>query len=195
MTSDSQELDVFLRGSRSYVQGSQILGRTADWLLQTGLHGAVLVDAKFSQITDHPVIAFRHADMQPGQAGSPIGRAVYRLGDEKIDVLYADAKAGLAPRIEDQPTKLSSFLDHGDLRGEARLALDGTQEGYLAAVIETVKTLHQSLASEVADIWFTALSGAELPIAPGPGSTASEHSEPRITPRRCSPPTRNLPYK
>jgi len=168
-----QKLNVFLRGSRSYVQGSQILGRTADWLFEAGLDDAILVDAKFSQITSHPIIAFGLGDERPDIQGVPIGQARYRRGDDLIEILYANAATCPAPWIGDQASKLESFTDHGDLSGEARVALDGTQEGYLAAVIETVKKLHQSLATEVEDIWFTALTGAALPITPNDSETAS----------------------
>ena len=48
-------------------------------------------------------------------------------------------------------------------------------------MIETVKALHQSLARQVTDIWFTALSGAELPLAPGQAGTALLQAIPLLT--------------
>jgi len=175
-----QKLDVFLRGSRDYVQGSQILGRTADWLLHAGIGGAVLFEAKFSRITRHPVIAFRQGQTDPVDANRLIGKARYRFGDQTFAINYADADGESAPWIDDQPSKLEAFSDNGELHGEARVVLDGTQEGYLSAVIETVKKLHQSLATNVTDIWFTALSGANLPVVPGHSGTAVLSVEPLL---------------
>jgi hypothetical protein len=176
-----QQLDVFLRGNRDYVQGSQILGRTADWLIQAGHEEAMLIQAKFSQTTQHPVMAFRRSEAEPLAAKDLIGKARYRRDDEMIDIVFANASDGTVPWVGDQPSKREAFTDYGELRGEARIVLDGTQEGYLAAVIETVKALHQSLATDVTDIWFTALSGAALPLAPGQAETAFLKVEPLLT--------------
>ena len=56
-----QALNVYIRGTRDYVQGSQILARTAE--LVGADDSTLLASAKFTQITEREVLAvFDDAD-------------------------------------------------------------------------------------------------------------------------------------
>lgn len=166
---DERRLDVFLRGSRTYVQGSQLLGRTAEWLIELGHSQAVLSHSKFTTITDHIVQAQLKPEVSgAGSSKSRVGEAMYFSGGREIKVEFFDRADARAPRRADEPSRRTDFIDRGEGRGEAQVEVNGTHESTIAAVIETVKALHSSLGPKVEDIWFTSLAGAALPLMPRP---------------------------
>lgn len=168
MNNTQSPLSVFLRGQRTYVQGSQILGRTGDWLAQLGFSDATLQSAKFTSVTNRNVLA-RIGDSAGEVAKSlnQIGTAKYRAATGPLAVSFFETGDALAPRIADGQSRLSSLEDQGSLSGGSRFSTEGSHEDYLAAVIETVKALHGSLGSRVVDIWFTAITGCDLPVVTG----------------------------
>ncbi|MFM7552929.1 MAG: hypothetical protein ACKO7Q_08825 [Actinomycetota bacterium] len=160
----SHTLEVGLRGTRNYVQGSQILARTAE-IIARDHPDAALVTAKFTRIT------LRGVELVVGEGEAPsggdeIGRGQFQTGGERLAVRWFEAPGPEAPRIEDVPGATSGLAPDGAGGGRADFAIAGTFESYLAAVIECVKALHAGRGERVSDIWFTALVGACLPAAP-----------------------------
>jgi hypothetical protein len=155
-------LTVGLRGSRDYVQGSQILARTAE-LVATENPEATIVAAKFTRITDHGVCVTFDDD---APAGTVLGSARFRVDGGERTVHFHKEAAGPAPRIDDVPPSTSDLTTSGDGVGRCAFAIDGDFESYLAAAIEFVKAVHAARAERVSDIWFTALAAAALPIEP-----------------------------
>jgi hypothetical protein len=158
----SHVLEVGLRGTRDYVQGSQILARTAE-IVAADHPDAVLVTAKFTRITRQGVVAAFGEDAADG-AGEEIGRGRFDLGGDRLEVRWHELPGPEAPRIDDVPGATSGLEPDGAGGGACAFAISGSFESYLAAVIEFVKALHAGRGERVTDIWFTALMGARLPV-------------------------------
>ncbi len=158
-----ETLTVALRGTRDYVQGSQILARTAELIAAASDTPATLVTAKFTQITDRGVIVALADTDAPD--GVEIGRAQFVNGAERQTVRYFEVAGPQAPWIEDVAKVTTGLVAATDGTGQADFAIAGTFESYLVAIIECVKAVHDRRGDQVSDIWFTALMGARLPIA------------------------------
>ncbi len=160
-------LDVCLRGTRSYIQGSQMLAKAAEWLVSEGFGAAVLTSAKFSKLTNRKVML--QLDNEPAPPNlMRLGMATYGTGAGTLNVQFLEHESACAPRCPEQPSRISSYDSCGAGVGYCRFATDGTHESYLAAVVEILKKQQAGLAAHVEEIWFTALSNAELQIAPTP---------------------------
>lgn len=154
-------LVVGLRGTRNYVQGSQILARTAE-IIAADHPQAVLVSAKFTRITLRGV----RMVIGDGEEGDEIGRATFVDGDARIVTRFFEVDGPDAPRIDDVPGATRDLTADDSGTGGAAFTIAGGFESYLAAVIECVKAIHARRGEQVTDIWFTALMGARLPVAP-----------------------------
>ena len=157
-------LDVGLRGTRDYIQGSQILARTGELLVAEATGPVVLLSAKFTRITERGVrVALDEADVADGEE---LGRAQYDDGGQRRTVRFLEIAGPEAPRIDDVPKVTSDLVVAADGSASCAFAIAGTFESYLVAVIEFVKAVHAARAEGVTDIWFTALAGARLPLDP-----------------------------
>jgi len=155
-------LDVGLRGTRDYIQGSQILARTGELVQAESATPVVLVSAKFTQITEQGVrVAFDAAD---ADAGTEIGKAQYEVQGERRTVRFFEVVGPTAHRIDDVPKVTSDLEVDAKHNATCRFAIVGTFESYLVAIIEFVKAAHAKRGEDVVDIWFTALMGAKLPL-------------------------------
>lgn len=171
-------LDVGLRGTRDYVQGSQILARTGE-LIGAEADGAVaLVSAKFTRITEQGiVVALDEADVLEGDE---LGRAQYDHDGARRVVRFAEVPGPKAPRIPEVDRVTSGLIVDPGGSASCAFAIEGTFESHLVAVIEFVKAAHAARADGVRDIWFTALAGARLPLAPVYPRTGTMRLEPRV---------------
>ncbi len=165
MMTKRKQLEVYLRGSRTYVQGSQILGRTGEWL-QSGTNTGqlCLIAAKFLKITDCGVVAVANPEID-GLAANWIGEARYDGADGVQTVRFQEVGGEPAPRIQDAPSRIKDFTCDGRLAGSATYLIDGTHESCIAAIIEIVKRLHAHIDRDVQDIWFTGLASVRLPLS------------------------------
>lgn len=168
-------LDVGLRGTRNYVQGSQILARTAE-IVAAEHPQAVLTSAKFTRITLKGV----RLTFGDGDAADEIGRATFTDGDARIIARFHEVAGPDAPRIDDVPGATSGLEADADGAGSAAFAIAGGFESYLAAVIECVKAIHARRGEQVSDIWFTALAHAQLPVAPTYPATGTLTVTPKL---------------
>ncbi len=166
MTANSKVLDVYLRGSRDYVQASQILARSGEWLADgLGQAHLKLAVAKFVRITQCGVAAVLDPpDGGLAAAGRWIGEARYTSPAGLRIVRYREMISAPAQRIADVPSRIADFRQTGRLACKAHYSIDGSAESFLAATIEIVKRLHGELAVGICDIWFTGLASAALPI-------------------------------
>lgn len=156
-------LDVGLRGTRDYIQGSQILARTGELVEAEADGPVVLVSAKFTRITERGVrVALDEGDADDG---AEIGRAQYDWDGTRRTVRFFEVDGPAAPRIDDVAKVTGDLVADAEGNASCTFAIAGTFESYLVAVIEFVKAAHAQRGAEVVDIWFTALMGARLPLA------------------------------
>lgn len=155
-------LDVGLRGTRDYIQGSQILSRTGELVQAASDAPVLLVSAKFTQITELGVrVALDAADTD---AGNEIGKAQYEANGDRQTVRFFEVAGPTAHRIDDVAKVTSDLAVDADYHASCSFAIEGSFESYLVAVIEFVKAAHAKRGEDVVDIWFTALMGAQLPL-------------------------------
>jgi hypothetical protein len=171
-----QTLNVFIRGTRDYVQGSQILGRTAE--LVGNEPPAVLVSAKFTKITERGVVAVFDGEA-PGDLVE-LGRAQFATEAGRQTVQFFEVAGDKAPPIDDVPRVTANLETDGKGTGSATFVITGTFESYLVAIIEFVKAVHAQRGDRVTDIWFTALMGARLPLGAAYPQTGTLRLTPKI---------------
>jgi len=171
-----QPLNVYIRGTRDYVQGSQILARTAELVGADG--SALLASAKFTQITERGVLAV-FDDADAGDA-LEIGRAQFVTATGRQTVRFCEVAGDKAPPIEDVSRVTANLETDGKGTGSTTFAIAGTFESYLVAIIEFVKAVHAQRGERVTDIWFTALMGARLPIDASYPRTGTLRVAPKI---------------
>lgn len=169
-------LPVALRGTRDYVQGSQILARTAE-LVTAESSGASLQMAKFTRITDAGV----EVALDDGEGdGSEIGTARFTTSTGSRTARFFEIPGDPAPTIEDVPHSTADLRADPGGSGGCTYGIAGDFESYLAAVIEFVKAVHAVRADGVSDIWFTALAGAALPLEPVYATGGALTLEPKV---------------
>ena len=166
-------LGVFLNGSRTYVQGTQILARSAEAVFEDG--SGLLRQATFHSITDR-LVTLTPADQAADLPAAPLGRAVYEDAQGNALSVVWHAQDGAAPRADRPLSCTWRRQDQGQAHPlSARFALAGLTSGedYLNALIQAIKGLHDALAEDVHDIWFTGLRRADIPMGPFPASSGT----------------------
>lgn len=165
-------LPVFLNGSRTYVQGTQILARTADAIAFDG--EVVLKQAVFQNITDRGV-AIAEA---PGPTETALGRAQFTTADGETRAVNWVALGEGAPRksvsLPCRWAKTDTASDH-PLSATFDIENLSSGEDYLNALIQSIKGLHDALASDVRDIWFTGLRRSNIPLPGFPETKGTLH--------------------
>lgn len=153
-----------LVGDRSYVQGSQMLARAAEMLSEAtgvsarlqdcGFHHLAAADVEVDPIADDP----RKAGYF-GHASFACSGGLHSFGFRSTDIPVQ--------RTEDQADwDLEPTVATSGLSGE--FAFDGVAdfESLLEVVIAGVKSIHNGLAQDVTDIWFTGCRKSDLPVHP-----------------------------
>lgn len=154
-------LDVFFRGSRSYIQGSLIISRVAE--LVAGHCGSdtptLLLDAKFTHLMNSAI------DVQLGSRPVEGGDGTLRL-QRGAEVVHATVFAtdAVAPRRADRAVFDARIVESGRLSGTARYGGLGSFDDSLAFVVHVNKALHERLGDGVTDVWFAGLRNAVLPV-------------------------------
>ena len=171
-------LDVGLRGTRDYIQGSQILARTGELVQAEADTPVLLISAKFTQITEQGVrVALDAADSDDG---NEIGKAQFDVNGERRTVRFFEVTGPTAHRIDDVPKVTSDLEVAAEHNATCSFAITGTFESYLVAIIEFVKAAHAHRGEDVVDIWFTALMGARLPLTATYPTTGALRLTPKI---------------
>ena len=159
-------LDICLNGARSYVQGTQLIARSAEALAEARPGAAItLRSAAFHRMTD------RHVDLSIGaeaeQVGDPIGVLNFGSNDAP-EVAYLYEPGATAPRRDIAVAAAwdKCAADHdGVLSAGFELSGLHTGEDLLVAIVQTVKGLHEALAEDVKDVWLTGFRSANIPMA------------------------------
>jgi hypothetical protein len=154
------EVDVFLRGERDYVQGTQLIARASAFLAEEGAH---LSQATFHRITSHRVAlqllsAVVPGDEVIGQVQFDGAHAVSGLAFLELPQPAPRTSAGMGVVIEG-----SEF--EAPLHGVYRFALEiGDLESVLNVLVQSIKALHERLDPGVHDVWFTGMRRFPLPV-------------------------------
>jgi hypothetical protein len=158
-----QTLAVFLRGERSYVQGTQIIARLAE---QVAPEGSLLTQATFSQITANTVCWL---PVRPEETDHLIGQ-VHFVKDDQEHVYWLRDAGVAAPRL-DAPMDVQLHLVEAPapLAGQYRFETPGDLEALLNVMVQAVKALHERLDPGVHDVWFTGMRQFALPVQGQPG--------------------------
>ena len=153
-----QTLPVFLRGDRSYVQGTQIIARLAE---QVAPEGSRLTQATFSQITANTVSWLPPGS---GDADHLIGQ-VHFVKDEQEHVYRLRDSGEAAPRLDaPMDVQLTLVKAPAPLAGQYRFETPGDLEALLNVMVQAVKALHERLDPGVHDVWFTGMRQFALPV-------------------------------
>jgi hypothetical protein len=167
------DLNVFLNGPRTYVQGTQILARSGEALF--GQTSGVLRQATFHSITDRLVTMVPANSAQDVQ-GASVGRATYEDGEGVAIPVVWHAQDGPAPQRDCPPACEWVQQDHEQTHPlSAKFSINGLRNGedFLIALIQTIKELHSALADDVTAIWFTGLRRANIPLAAFPATSGT----------------------
>lgn len=158
-------LSLILNDGRDYVQGTQILGRTSEFLLP---HGALsLTSAAFHRISDHSVTLISAQEFF-GDTARLLGKASFSAADaQSIEVVFVeeDGRAPVSARPENCDYEM--IEQTGDLDARFRLSQISNIEDFLVGLVQSVKGLHANLGPDVHDIWFTGLRRTNLQIGDG----------------------------
>jgi len=167
---DNALLDVFLRGERDYVQGTQMIARLAERL---GPGNWVLDQAQFARITLHG-LAIGETENAPETGGPPeVARIRFTDGGAGRQEFRLTEAAGLAPR-RDQPLPVSvsrtgDLPAGGDCPVPARWTYQGAQniEGMANVVVQAIRAEHGLRWPGSRNIWLTGCRRLHLPVAGG----------------------------
>jgi len=157
-----QPMDVCLNDGRTYVQGTQMLARAADWIAQTsGAKAITLTACAFRAITDQGV-ALGPAQPAPEEA-APIGTATFSVDGTAVELGFYET-GSTAPK-DSLAEPCSYRLLEGGAQDDVQVfevsAMRGI-EGVMVATVQCLKTMHAGLATDMRDIWFTGLRGASI---------------------------------
>jgi hypothetical protein len=162
-------LDVFLNGTRNYVQGSQILARTAE-LMRPVFGSLNLTEFTFKRTSINLVgvsLADDSAANVPQSTAPPIGDALFKSDQKPIRAKFVELPAA-APKA-DLPETVTLKLESGGTAGNGCFAFRGAVsfEDALRTIVQAVKKLHEALAQDARDIWLTGMRAAAIPIDKG----------------------------
>ena len=152
-------LGTFLRGARTYVQGTQLLARTAERVPGPGV---TLEQVVFSQITDHDAIVFDAGATLPGNA-DVLGRCRFDTQNGPMDLVWIAAESEAPRKDEDMNI---AFSISGELPDDASIAFSqiDSLEDMLNVLVQGLKSHHARHFAGATDIWFTGLRKAALPV-------------------------------
>jgi hypothetical protein len=167
---DILPLNVFLNGTRNYVQGSQILARTAEIIQPTPGHALALTEFAFKHTTINLVgvsLADARLSAEDQIAAPVLGEALFASAQSSIRARFVELSAS-APRA-DLPETVTLKLESGGTKGNGRFKFSGafSFEDALRTIVQAVKKLHEALAEDAGDIWLTGMRAAAIPIDTG----------------------------
>lgn len=159
-----EALPVFLNSARPYVQGTQMVARTAEWITEKiGAQDITFTACAFRSITDQ-LVAIGPAAPADGDAERFIGTATFMAGGAPLDFGFYTTHDPAPRGTVAEPCTYR--LSEGGPRDTSQVfEIAGIQglEGLLVAMVQCLKTVHAGLAPDVHDIWFTGLRGAAIP--------------------------------
>jgi hypothetical protein len=150
-------MNVFLRGARNYVQGTQIIARAADTLRNGPWK---LERAGFSQITRN-FVSFASQD----EDGKAIGRLHFSSDENATNEIYILDSGQPAPQI-DLPILAQAVRHSLDSTADSQYSFSNVEafEDMLNAIIIAIKSEHSLQFQGCTDVWLTGMRGMTLPV-------------------------------
>lgn len=150
--------DVFLRGTRDYVQGTQIMARAAD-LLPTGPWR--FERAGFAQITHNIILIAPQNDDD-----TAIGSVHFKGPDEETSEMFVFDTGRAAPQ-KDQAMPARAQRQSPDPAEDASYTFSGVTafEDMLNAIVIAIKNEHTVQFTGCTDVWLTGMRGLDIPVA------------------------------
>lgn len=152
----AMNLEVFLRQSREYVQGTQIIARSAENLAESGWF---FEQAIFSSITNRVISICASCNGQKEN----IGRVTFSKGDAS-QLFYLQESDTLAPRYDTPMLVKVAFVAEKEGTVTYRYESAPDFEGLLNAMVQTVKAEHERVFLAAYDIWLTGFRGFKIPV-------------------------------
>ena len=149
--------DVFLRGQRDYVQGTQLIAQAAKCLAAPDK--LVFEQGTFSTITRNDVIF----SLERGE--SSIGSVQFKGQDHRITLFVQEDKS--IARREDTPLSLE-LIKTEPTEADAvvyKYTADKDFLGILDVIVQSIKAEHVAQFETAYDIWFTGLRRCNLPVS------------------------------
>lgn len=166
-------LDVFLNGNRNYVQGTQILARTAELIQLMSRDAFSLSEFAFKQTTLN-LVGVSLSEQAPESDEPAIGAAIFTSARSRLYARFVDLDTP-APRAN-VPETIALCLIAGGADGNGRFSFAAASsfEDSLRIIVQSVKTLHGAFAEDAHDIWLTGMRNAAIPIREGFASADGE---------------------
>lgn len=169
----AQDIDVFLREKRDYVQGTQIISRIAELLQEEDW---VLQQAEFRQLSTKML---RTSEIIQNEADDSVARIRFAnslTGETKTFGVYETgrpaARSSQVMSIEVEPSTLpATHSENKETVWNFRNA--NTFEDLLNSIVQAIKTEHKILWPQSSNIWLTGFRHFELPVS---GVTSGEGS-------------------
>lgn len=151
-------LNTFLRTERDYVQGTQLIARTAELIAVEGLQ---FVSASFYKITDRQ-IAVEFSEKKVSEI-PVIGSVTFSKFTDEFKCQLIELSLP-SPR-RNSPLMIKTILLNRQKTLSGRFHFGGVSgfEDILNALVQGIKSMHQALGETVYDIWLTGFRGFQLP--------------------------------
>ncbi len=158
-------LPVCLNGERDYVQGTQMIARSAEILEECFGIEPVLYTAAFHKITDHQVaVCTDESDLDEAAA---LGDMLFTLDRDRTAKLFLIELPQTAPREVVPVGCRYEFIETvgEDLRHAIfQISEIGGGEDLLVALVQSLKSLHETAFPGASNIWFTGLRDGKIPM-------------------------------
>lgn len=168
MSENSQALlDVYFCGDREYIQGSQIISKSRDWLLSRGLSPQALTSAEFREIIAEKCVVSCNDSALPIKASAQL-----KFIDSKsnpINVFVFKSCTGEAPfrQAEEQKQPYDFTLNtQGEelpYRASTQFVYDGCFGSLMKTCVEFSKVLHLAAFPGCQDVWFSGIRNGNIP--------------------------------
>jgi hypothetical protein len=157
------ELDVYLRGDRDYVQGTQLIARACEVLSRAA---SGLGTATFHRITSNQV------GLQPSLATRSPDTVVGRIELEGITPSawdFVDLNQPAPRRVTTMGISTEMSTLESPLNAVYRFDVEsGDLESILNVLVQSIRALHQALDPLVHDVWFTGMRRFPIPLCGWP---------------------------
>ena len=165
-------MDVFIRGERDYIQGTQMVARASDWLRSniSQPDTAVLKQCQFTEITKNKIllVPLEVVKQTPDLNARMVGRAQW-LPDQNIETApldFAFVYAKEQAPAYDKQMNLSHQLTSGPkpLDAEVKFSHVCGVEDALNLFVQSIKQCHSNISADVIDVWWTGMRGGNFPL-------------------------------
>lgn len=149
-------------GSRSYIQGSQMLNGAAHVIRDIyRVEDIRLVDAKYSSITNREVFV----GSEEGMMDSLFGSVTFSVDSVDRRFYFYGGENEVEGRVPELGITYRDLVNVSHLSGTAVFEhKKASLDGLLCSIVAANKKIHSTLGENVRDIWFTGLRRASIPV-------------------------------